>query len=95
MKIVADSRLRGGVRSCVSRRWKYPDIVAVEFKPNLLAQDRHFLTTIEVKTTFKNWQHDIFEAVSHSMFAHYSYFAFVVGETEKIDPNIKKICSFF
>ena len=96
VKTVADSRSRGGsAKSNSSLKWKYPDIIAVEFKPNLLAQDKHFLTTIEVKTTYKNWQQDIFEAVSHSMFAHYSYFAFVVGETERIDSDIKKYANFF
>ena len=47
--------------------------------------------SVEVKLTMGNWRQDLFEAVSHSMFANYSYFAFMIkaSDVEKIDENLK------
>mgnify|MGYP004650234881 CR=1 FL=1 len=47
--------------------------------------------SVEVKLSMDNWRQDIFEAVSHSMFANYSYFAFMIkaSDIEKIDENLK------
>ncbi len=47
--------------------------------------------SVEVKLSIDNWRQDLFEAVSHSMFANYSYFAFMIkaSDVEKIDENLK------
>ena len=47
--------------------------------------------SVEVKLNMGNWRQDLFEAVSHSMFANYSYFAFMIkaSDVEKIDENLK------
>ena len=72
-----------------STKWRNPDILGVNFK-NLLGIEHVELVSIEVKPYMNNWQQYIFEAVSHYMFVHRSYYAFLHPVEEKI-PDIMKI----
>lgn len=72
-----------------STKWRNPDILGVNFK-NLLGIEHVELVSIEVKPCMSNWQQYIFEAVSHYMFVHRAYYAFLHPVEEKI-PDIMKI----
>lgn len=63
-------------------KWQNPDILGITFK-ELLGQEILELTTVEVKPSMDSWQQYIFEAVSHSMFVHRAYFAFLHGLSVK------------
>jgi len=77
------SNLRG------STKWRNPDILGIDFK-NLLGTEYIELVTIEVKPFMEGWQQYIFEAVSHYMFVHRSYFAFLHATEEKV-PDVMKL----
>lgn len=82
------SSLRG------STKWRNPDLIGIIFK-SLLGQETIELVTVEVKPSMSNWQQFIFEAVSHSMFVHRSYFAFLHPAEEKVPEEMKLYSSQF
>lgn len=75
-------------------KWQNPDILGITFK-ELLGQEILELTTVEVKPSMDSWQQYIFEAVSHSMFVHRAYFAFLHSSEEKIPEEMKLYASRF
>jgi hypothetical protein len=84
-----DSSSKTGSRNYGSRVWQNPDILGVKFNYDIYATRKYTLTSIEIKQNSDNWQRDIFEAVSHSMFTHYTYFAFMRSGVDQIDKAMK------
>lgn len=55
--------------------WGNPDLLGIRLC-TIVGTTNVEITTIEVKRSIAKWRYDIFEAVSHSMFANRVYFAF-------------------
>lgn len=70
-------------------KWQNVDVLGWSFIRHL---EKEFLElhSIEVKLSLANWRIDLFEAVSHSMFANKSYFAFLIKESDKIEKALKE-----
>lgn len=86
VKNVANSRKMG--------QWGNPDVLGVNLV-NFFGNSQVELTTIEAKITAKNWRKDIFEAVAHTVFADYVYFAFLKKQSEKIDQAMIRFAQKF
>lgn len=69
------------------KTWGNPDVVGLDydifFSNNIIE-----VTTIEAKKDKSKWRLDIFEAVSHSMFANKAYYAYLCKESDKIDEDM-------
>lgn len=76
--------------------WGNPDVVGFKVQDFLGKMDVE-LVSIECKKTWDNWQHWIFEAVSHSRFVDRSYFAFVnrFDEISKQSEELFKYAEYF
>lgn len=86
VKNVANSRKMG--------QWGNPDVLGVNLV-DFFGNSQVELTTIEAKITAKNWRKDIFEAVAHTVFADYVYFAFLKKQSEKIDQAMIRFAQKF
>ncbi len=71
-------------------KWQNVDVLGLSVY-NYCGSQCIDIYSVEVKLSMGNWRQDLFEAVSHSMFANYSYFAFMIkaSDVEKIDENLK------
>ncbi len=71
-------------------KWQNVDVLGLA-PYSYLGVDYLDVYSVEVKLNTGNWRKDLFEAVSHSMFANYSYFAFTVksSDVDKIDGDLK------
>lgn len=70
-------------------KWQNVDVLGWSFIRHLEVEYLE-LHSIEVKLSLANWRIDLFEAVSHSMFANKSYFAFLIKESDKIEKALKE-----
>ena len=70
-------------------KWQNVDILGWSFIHHM-EKEYLELHSIEVKLSLANWRIDLFEAVSHSMFANKSYFAFLIKESDKIEKALKE-----
>lgn len=86
VKNVANSRKMG--------QWGNPDVLGVNLI-HFFGNSQAEVTTIEAKITAKNWRKDIFEAVAHTVFADYVYFAFLKKQSEKIDQAMVRFAQKF
>lgn len=86
VKNVANSRKMG--------QWGNPDVLGVNLI-HFFGNSQAEVTTIEAKITAKNWRKDIFEAVAHTVFADYVYFAFLKKQSEKIDQAMIRFAQKF
>lgn len=68
-------------------KWGNPDIIGINIC-SFLGQVSVEIATIEAKRDSKNWRIDIFEAVSHTLFANRSYYAYRRKETDKDDKDM-------
>lgn len=71
-------------------KWQNVDVLGLA-PYSYLGVDYLDVYSVEVKLSMDNWRKDLFEAVSHSMFANYSYFAFMIkaSDVDKIDGDLK------
>lgn len=76
--------------------WGSPDIAGILATDILHGLDVE-IVTIEVKTSYKDWQKSFFEAVSHRRFANRVYLAFAhPDETiEKIPKDMRYYCELY
>ena len=74
---LVDKGYRSSNTSSIRRlgRWGNPDVVGLDVV-EYLGDIKVEVVTIEAKTSFFDWEHWFFEAVSHRRFANRSYFAF-------------------
>ena len=68
-------------------KWGNPDILGINLVEVLGVKNLE-VATIEVKKDASAWRTDIFEAVSHSMFANRVYFAYKRKKYEKDDRDM-------
>lgn len=88
MSSVDISEKRGG------QVWQNPDLLGVK-NYAVLGEDRVEITTVEVKRDLEvlneKWRQNIFEAVSHSLFSHKTYYAFLKPSRKYKVPHEMKI----
>jgi len=80
-------RAQNNARGRRNGPWGNPDIVGLRIESHFNITHVE-LATIEAKITLRNWQTDIFQAVSHKRFADRVYFAFAHGAPEAIIEEI-------
>lgn len=68
-------------------KWGNPDILGINID-DVLGVMQLEVATIEVKKDNSQWRTDIFEAVSHSMFANRVYYAYKRKRSEKDDKEM-------
>ena len=74
----------------MGKKWQNVDIIGLSIY-DYLGSPCLEVYSVEVKLSKDNWRQDLFEAVSHSVVANYSYFAFMIkaSDVNKIDDNLK------
>ena len=79
-----------GVKDISSARgmekWNNPDILGIakcSFFNSLFLE----IVTLEAKRDWRNWRHDIFEAIAHTILANRSYFVFLRKSSDKVDDE--------
>jgi hypothetical protein len=75
--------------------WGNPDVLGLKVAVNYGLRDFE-IVTVEVKTSYSNWEQYIFEAISHKRFANCSYFAYAtyLGD-HKIPEEMYRYCEMY
>lgn len=69
-------------------KWANPDLIGIKIG-NLFGKNYLEVISVEVKQSLDGWEQYIFEAVSHSMYVHRSYFAFLHSQDQKVPDKLK------
>lgn len=77
--------------------WGNTDITGIKLTSVLGSIAVSEIVTIEAKCTHRNWERDIFQAVSHKRFAMRSFYAFVcdASQISKIQDKLQYHCELY
>lgn len=77
-------------------KWGSPDVTGIK-KTEYLNMKEIEITSIEAKTSIKNWEIDIFEAIAHLRYVSRAYFAFAhpASGVSKISEDVRYYCELY